>query len=71
MKNFTVFYKLGSIYDKLLVEAHTKEEAGQISRVQAEYAHKSRGRYHIIMILEDGEPDPYKDLTELFRVKKD
>ena len=70
MKNFTVFYKLGGIYDKLVVEAHTKEQARQISRVQAEYAHNSHGKYTVILILEDGEPNPYDELEKKFLTKK-
>ena len=70
MNKYIVYYKLGSIYDKINVEAHTKEQAGRIAGMQARYTYKSRGRCTIILTLEEGEPMPYRDLDEKYLVKK-
>jgi hypothetical protein len=70
MNKYTVFYKLGSIHDKIHVEAHDKKQAAEIAGIQARYSHNSRANIKIILILAEGESNPYDELAKKFLVKK-
>lgn len=70
MNQYTVFYKLGSTYDKIHVEAHDKKQAEEIAGIQARYTYHSRSKFQVIMTLAEGEPNPYKELDKKYLVKK-
>lgn len=70
MKSFIVAYKLGSRYGRTYVEAHTKEQAGEIARIQTQGSYNTKSRFTIIQVLEEGEKNPYDEEAKKYLVKK-
>lgn len=70
MNKYIVYYKIGSAYGKTYVEAHNKIQAGEIARIQIQSVRKSRANFIAVLVLGDGEPMPYADLSKKYLVKK-
>jgi len=70
MNKYIVHYQIGSTYGKTYVEAHSKFQAGDVARIQIQSVRRSRAEFKVILILEEGEPMPYKELSEKYLVKK-
>jgi hypothetical protein len=70
MNKYIVHYQIGSTYGKTYVEAHSKFQAGDIARIQIQSIRRSKASFTVILVLEEGEPMPYKDLAEKYLVKK-
>lgn len=55
---YIVKYFLGSICAELYIDAHNEEQAGKIAEMQAQYRHKARGKFQVLSVRKEGEPDP-------------
>jgi hypothetical protein len=69
MNKYIINYKLGSTYGKIYVEAHDKIQAATIARIQVQCSNKSRAKFTPILVLEEGEANPYEGLDEKFLTK--
>ena len=69
MKSYTVAYKHGSRYGKVWVEAHTKQQAEEIARIQVQGTY-GKSKFIALKVLGQGERDPDDELAEMFLIKK-
>lgn len=70
MNSYTVSYKIGTRYGKTYIEANSKEQAGELARIQIQSSLNSRSRFTVIQVLEFGEKDPYDEIRKQYLVKK-
>jgi hypothetical protein len=58
MNKYIVGYIVSSTYGELHVEAHTKEQAKEIARIQIRWGLKKHGKLEIMNVRNEGQPKP-------------
>jgi hypothetical protein len=53
------FFK-GNDMRKMVVVAHDEDEAVELAKMQSKYSKMGGGKFELISVFKDGQPDPYE-----------
>jgi hypothetical protein len=65
--DFIVRFFKGSNMKQLTITAHDKEQAVKLAEIQCKYCGMGAGKFELISVRKEGEPDPIDEALEKVR----